>query len=201
VQQHVASLLSCCTCSYALACNVALLYMHLPTGLAWWMQELNGAFSGLPILVGGCAMLVRQLGSAAWAGIAAILLVAPVAGIIMAKFDTHNTARLEVADKRVELLSELLNGIRMVKAFAWEPEQTARVEMQRDKELSSIRKIGICNTVLMLCFMTMSTVASLCAFAVYTGVQGNTLTASTAFVSLTLFQMIQMPLIMVPFML
>jgi|EP01046_Picozoa_sp_COSAG06_P024204 ABC-type multidrug transport system fused ATPase/permease subunit len=119
----------------------------------------------------------------------------------MAKFDTHNTARLEVADKRVELLSELLNGIRMVKAFAWEPEQTARVEMQRDKELSSIRKIGICNTVLMLCFMTMSTVASLCAFAVYTGVQGNTLTASTAFVSLTLFQMIQMPLIMVPFML
>ena len=146
-------------------------------------------------------MLVRQLGSAAWAGIAAIILIAPVAGVVMAKFDTHNTARLEVADKRVELLSELLNGIRMVKAFAWEPEQTARVEMQRDKELSSIRKIGICNTVLMLCFMTMSTVASLCAFAVYTGVQGHTLTASTAFVSLTLFQMIQMPLMMVPFML
>lgn len=161
--------------------------------------EVNSAFAGVPILVGGCVMLVQQLGSAAWAGIFAVFLTAPIAGITMARWDVHNRARLETADTRVELLSELLNGIRMVKAFAWEGEQIARVELQRDKELYRISRSGIYNCILMLCFMTMSSVACLCAFAVYSGVQGHTLTASTAFVSLTIFTIIQMPLLMVPF--
>ena len=63
-------------------------------------------------------MLSQQLGSAAWAGVAAMVVVLPLCGIVMFKFSVHNTARLEVADKRVELISECLNGIRMIKAFA-----------------------------------------------------------------------------------
>eukprot|EP01048_Picozoa_sp_COSAG05_P011075 COSAG05_NODE_1019_length_6166_cov_1.880996_3_plen_1148_part_00 len=163
--------------------------------------ELGNIISGVIILVLGTIMIVQQLGSATWAGFAGMIATTPITMMIMMSFDKHNTARLEVADRRIEMLSETLNGIRMIKCFAWEQDQESRAETFRNKELASVRALGVSNIVLGIIFATLPTFAALCSFAVYTGIQGHQLTPGKAFVTLSVYNIIQIPLMFVPMML
>ena len=54
-------------------------------------------------------------------------------------------------DERVKVVNELLKGIRVVKAYAWEQFMKERVAAIRAKEVSMIRSRSILNAVSNLC--------------------------------------------------
>lgn len=59
---------------------------------------------------------------------------------------------LSVVDERVKVTSETLQGIRVMKFYAWEEALARRVEAIRDKEIRFLRKfhyLQVCNTVLL----------------------------------------------------
>ena len=45
-------------------------------------------------------------------------------------------------DNRVKLLTDILNGIKVLKLYAWEKAYAAKVTTIRDKEIALIRKAG-----------------------------------------------------------
>lgn len=88
-------------------------------------------------------------------------------------------------DKRLKLMNELLNSIRIVKFFAWEKEFRHRITTARDVELKAIRSrlynyMWMGNIYFLIPVLIMVTV-----FYVYT--KTFELTASTAFTALALF--------------
>lgn len=99
----------------------------------------------------------------------------------------------KMADERVKLVNEMLQGVRVVKLYAWEKATKAKIEASRKTELSLIRKQRICSSlfgVLLLCVASFSTVAT---FSVY-ALAGNSLRAGTVVTAHLLLTMLRFPL-------
>jgi hypothetical protein len=50
-------------------------------------------------------------------------------------------------DQRIKLMNEVLNGIKVLKLYAWEIIFIRRINEIRDKELKCIRQAAILNTI------------------------------------------------------
>lgn len=62
-------------------------------------------------------LLYDSLGPATFAGLGIILLMLPFLGLILVKLLKYHRLRLGLADKRVKLSSEILQGIRILKFY------------------------------------------------------------------------------------
>lgn len=51
-----------------------------------------------------------------------------------------------VKDERIKMVNEALNGIKVIKLYAWEPPIEKKITNLRDRELSLIRKADILQT-------------------------------------------------------
>ncbi len=65
-------------------------------------------------------LLVHLLGASALLGAAILLLVNPIQGWIMSKLTPIRKQASEYTDSRIRLTSEVLQGIKVIKFFAWE---------------------------------------------------------------------------------
>lgn len=92
-------------------------------------------------------------------------------------------------DKRIKLINELLNGIRIIKFFAWEEEFRKKVLTARDHELKAKKSRFFKAILLRSSSEFIPILIILVVFYVYTG--ANTLTASTAFTAIALFNILK----------
>jgi ATP-binding cassette subfamily C (CFTR/MRP) protein 1 len=65
-----------------------------------------------------------------------------VTGTAMSHYATMKKAALEWTDKRIKLLNEILQGVRVLKFFAWEESYSNRIENLRTEEMERIRSQG-----------------------------------------------------------
>ena len=100
-------------------------------------------------------------------------------------------------DQRLKLLNEVLNGIRVLKLYAWERSFMESIGKQRRKELQVLLKSTIFESVIGLIFSFLPFVASVTTFAVYVTL-GNELTAEKAFTGLVLFNILRLPFRLAP---
>lgn len=68
----------------------------------------------------GVVMLYGLLGPSSLVGLGVMLLTSPAHHFAARKYSTIQESLMETRDRRVGLMSELLQGIRMIKFFAWE---------------------------------------------------------------------------------
>lgn len=54
---------------------------------------------------------------------------------------------MKLKDQRIKMMNEVLNGIKVLKLYAWETAFMRRVNDIREKELRSIRKKAIINAI------------------------------------------------------
>lgn len=54
---------------------------------------------------------------------------------------------MTIKDERTSMISEILNGIKVIKLYAWEPPMEKVVTGLRDRELFCIEKGGLLRTV------------------------------------------------------
>jgi ABC-type multidrug transport system fused ATPase/permease subunit len=99
----------------------------------------NDMWSG-PLQISIAIYLVwKQLGIATLAGVAAMVLLMPANGIISAKFKGIQVRLMKLKDGRTKLMNEVLNGIRVLKLYAWEKTFAGHVTNKRNEEIGELK--------------------------------------------------------------
>ncbi|KAI8372497.1 hypothetical protein BD560DRAFT_446485 [Blakeslea trispora] len=142
--------------------------------------------------------LYNLLGHAALVGLAVMIITLPISSYLTNRMTKNFLAHNAAQDSRNELVNEMLQGIRMIKYFAWEKNWIEKVSESRNKELKKLILVIIGDVSVRIVFLLVPVLVTTCTFVWYTKVAGNELTASVAFVSITLFEMLREPLIIVP---
>uniref|UniRef100_A0A8D0A0W7 ABC-type glutathione-S-conjugate transporter n=1 Tax=Sander lucioperca TaxID=283035 RepID=A0A8D0A0W7_SANLU len=140
-----------------------------------------------------------ELGPSVLAGLAVMVLMVPINGLLATKARKFQIENMKFKDKRLKIMNEILNGIKILKLYAWEPSFQAQVEGIRGQELKVMRKFAYLSSVSTFIFSCAPALVSLASFAVFVGVSpSNILTAEKAFTSISLFNILRFPLAMLP---
>ncbi|CAH1794382.1 unnamed protein product [Owenia fusiformis] len=134
------------------------------------------------------AMLWQILGVAALAGLVIMSFIAPFnTGYVGSKIKGLQTIQMKEKDERIKLTSEILNGIKVLKMYAWEPSFSSKILSIREKELKVLQTAAFLNACTTITFFIAPYLVSLCCFAVYVlSDPKNVLDAQKAFVSIAL---------------
>jgi ATP-binding cassette, subfamily C (CFTR/MRP), member 1 len=100
-------------------------------------------------------------------------------------------------DSRVKIMNETLQGIRLIKFFAWEASFQGKISDIRDEELAALRSSAYLRAIMTFLWMSTPLLVSMVTFIVYT-VAGYELTPEKAFTALALFNILRFPLNMLP---
>ncbi|KAG0094983.1 hypothetical protein BGZ93_006497, partial [Podila epicladia] len=144
-------------------------------------------------------LLYNQIGWSVFAAIATIVLLMPVQGFIAKFFTKNKSLKLEAMDQRIRLMNEVLSGIKIVKLYGWEGSFHDRISLYRNREVATLRKIGVAFSFMAILFQSVPLLVSLVSFAIYATVGGDNfapgeITPSRIFVSVTLFSMLNRPI-------
>ncbi|KAG2220577.1 hypothetical protein INT45_008758 [Circinella minor] len=129
--------------------------------------------------------LYRLLGVAALYGVLVMFLTQPITFFVSKRFETLQKDLMTATDKRLKIVNEMLNAIRIIKFFAWEKEFRSRVLQSREKELKAIRARLFMFMHMMNAWFLIPVLIMVTVFYIYT--LDHKLTASTAFTALALF--------------
>ncbi|KNE64151.1 hypothetical protein AMAG_19122 [Allomyces macrogynus ATCC 38327] len=97
-------------------------------------------------------------------------------------------------DARVEKTQEVLQGIRIIKYFAWESSFVAKLRELRNKELRALKSYWVWMTAVNVGYHAVPTLVSLLTFVTYTKIAGHDLDATTVFTCISLFNALRYPL-------
>ncbi|QRV97503.1 ABC transporter transmembrane region [Ceratobasidium sp. AG-Ba] len=142
-------------------------------------------------------ILLLNLGWSALCGFAFFILMTPVQTRVMKYLFTVRKKSMVWTDKRAKLLQELLGGMRVLKFFAWENPYLKRIGEFRNNELKYIRSLLLIRSGNNAVAFSMPVLASVISFVAYS-LSGHALDPAVIFASLTLFQMLRMPLMFLP---
>uniref|UniRef100_H2Z8F8 Multidrug resistance-associated protein 1 n=1 Tax=Ciona savignyi TaxID=51511 RepID=H2Z8F8_CIOSA len=163
------------------------------------MSYLNIVWSGPFQIILALYFLWNILGPSVLAGLAVMVLLIPVNGVIAAKARALQVKQMKYKDERIKLMNEILNGMKVLKMYAWEMSFKDKVTSIRNKELKELRKAAYLNAASSFTFVCAPFLVSLTTFAVYVlSDEKNVLDAQKAFVSLSLFNILRFPLMMLP---
>ncbi|CAG2101812.1 unnamed protein product [Medioppia subpectinata] len=88
-------------------------------------------------------LLWQQLGVATLAGLAFLVILLPFNACIGHKVKKYQTIQMRVKDHRIKVLNELLNGIKVLKLYAWEKAFKDQVCRARDQEVKALNTKAI----------------------------------------------------------
>ncbi|XP_036051186.1 canalicular multispecific organic anion transporter 2 [Onychomys torridus] len=143
--------------------------------------------------------LWQILGPSVLAGVAVIVLLIPLNGAVSMKMRTYQVQQMKFKDSRIKLMNEILNGIKVLKLYAWEPSFLEQVEGIRQGELQLLRKGAYLQAISTFIWVCTPFLVTLITLGVYVCVdENNVLDAEKAFVSLSLFNILKIPLNMLP---
>ncbi|XP_041856879.1 multidrug resistance-associated protein 1 isoform X2 [Melanotaenia boesemani] len=143
--------------------------------------------------------LWQNLGPSVLAGVAVMVLMVPVNAVIAMKTKTYQVAQMKSKDSRIKLMNEMLNGIKVLKLYAWELAFKDKVSEIRESELRVLKKAAYLGAVSTFTWVCAPFLVALSTFTVYVLIdERNVLDAQKAFVSLALFNILRFPLNMLP---
>jgi ABC-type multidrug transport system fused ATPase/permease subunit len=144
------------------------------------------------MIVGVIAMLFHFLGVSAVAALIAFFSLAPLTSFVAKRFTKLEEEMMSYRDKRVTLMTQALNAIRVVKYFAWEKSVEKEVMDIRDRELSSRKKLARSEVLSGLGYMAVSTIVLFIALATH-ALRGKPIDAALIFTCVSLFGLIEGP--------
>jgi len=143
--------------------------------------------------------LWETLGPSVLAGLAVMIILIPVNGVIANRMKTLQIKQMKYKDERVRLMNEVLNGIKVLKLYAWEPSFEQQILKIRNKEIVVLKQAAYLNASTSFLWSCAPFLVSLVTFATFVlSDPNNILDSKTAFVSLSLFNILRFPLAMLP---
>ncbi|KAJ6602805.1 ABC transporter [Mycena vulgaris] len=151
-----------------------------------------------PIQIIVCLIqLLIILGPSALAGFSILFLSLPIQSwIIQIQFHIRSKS-MRWTDQRITLISEILSGMNVIKYFAWEKPLLERLVGIRKNEIRYVYFLVLIRWANSAVAFSFPVIASVLAFITYS-LTGHKMTASVIFTSLTLFQLLKTPMMMIP---
>uniref|UniRef100_A0A0R3RUJ2 ABC-type glutathione-S-conjugate transporter n=1 Tax=Elaeophora elaphi TaxID=1147741 RepID=A0A0R3RUJ2_9BILA len=144
--------------------------------------------------------LFFTIGASAACGVTVMVLFLPVNVITSVIVKKWQIQQMSLKDERMKMCNEILNGIKVIKLYAWEPPMEEAIERNRCKELRLIRKAGLTRGVIDTFNTSSPFFVAMLTFATYTlSNPSHILTPQIAFVSLTLFNQLRSPMAVIAY--
>ncbi|KAK8854514.1 hypothetical protein IAR55_003253 [Kwoniella newhampshirensis] len=139
-------------------------------------------------------LLYSTLGTAAFSGIAVLIVLMPLQGLLGRLYTIVQRRFMSATDARLESVTEVIAHIKLIKFNAWESKFIERMGLTRKNELYVLaQRFGVA-TMFQVFFSATPVLVTGVAFAVHSMVLHQPLTADRAFASLILFNMLKDPL-------
>ncbi len=137
-------------------------------------------------------VLTFYLGWASLATLATLMVISPLTIMVAKRYRRLDHHLMELRDERVTLMSQILQGIRVVKYQAWEPSVHAEVGSVRRNEIGTRVKIVATDAMSTVLFISTTTIVAFSGFGTYV-LLGGELTAPLVFACIALFGMLEEP--------
>jgi ATP-binding cassette subfamily C (CFTR/MRP) protein 1 len=161
--------------------------------------SLNSLWQSPLVILLSMISLWNLLGPSCLAGLAVMLLLIPTTSITSTFMRKFQFANMRTKDKRIKVMNEILEGIRVLKLYAWEPSFLDKISNIRADEVKTLMKVSYLGGVQTFMFSTAPTMVALASFATYVlSDPNNILDAQKAFVSLSFFNIMRQPLTQLP---
>ncbi|KAF9329230.1 hypothetical protein BG006_007662 [Podila minutissima] len=160
---------------------------------------LHVVWSGLFQIAIALYLLYDTMGWAIFAGVAIMICTIPLNARLSVYMKNFQQQQMKNKDTRIKLMNEILNGIRVIKLYAWEGTFLQKVlTVRNDYELATMKKIGYLSAVQSFTWACTPFMVSLSTFTVYALIMKRPMTTDIVFPSIALFNMLQFPLAMFP---
>ncbi|KAI1286674.1 ATP-binding cassette sub-family C member 3 [Halotydeus destructor] len=144
-------------------------------------------------------LLWQQLGVATIAGVSVMILLIPVNGFMIRKLGGTYYALMKEKDQRSKLMNEIIAGIKVLKMNAWETSLSNQIKAIRKLEIVQLKKQIRYISLICASVGSLPTMVSTSSFLTFLVIDRNsTMDPSKIFVSLALFNMLQVPLMTLP---
>ncbi|KAI9807281.1 MAG: hypothetical protein M1833_000024 [Piccolia ochrophora] len=175
-------------------------YMAVDTQRLQDLTQYGQMLWSAPLQIILCmASLYQLIGVSMLAGIAAMILMIPLNGLIARLMKTLQQRQMKNKDARSGLMAEILQNIKSIKLYAWTTAFINKLNVIRnDQELMTLRKIGALQALANFTWSTTPFLVSCSTFAVFVLTQDRPLTTDLVFPALTLFNLLTFPLAMLP---
>ena len=144
-------------------------------------------------LILSVTLLYFQVEWCALIGVGMILVMCFLQSLVMGAFIKNRFANQRETDKRTKLLQEFLEGIRIIKYYAWERFAHAKVGAVRQREIKEMSTALYLRTLYEFLAVLLPVLTMLTVFSVYATFVGD-LTVAKVFTVISLFRVLQMPL-------
>ena len=154
-----------------------------------------------PIMITiGFYLLYQEMGWSASGGFLLMFLLIPFQGYITRKIKSIQVKQMAEKDQRLQAINELLNGIKVLKLYAWENSFLTMITKLRNFECRLLYRVTLFSGFIVFAFTAAPFLVGLLTFATFV-LMGNVLDPNKAFVSLSLFSIIRAPLGLLPMLL
>ncbi|RLV95999.1 Oligomycin resistance ATP-dependent permease YOR1 [Spathaspora sp. JA1] len=143
-------------------------------------------------------ILIVNIGVSALIGIATFILFLGLISIGAKKLFTYRDEVSKITDKRVHLMKEILNNLKMIKFYCWERPYHNKVIKVRNQEVDIILKIQTLRNVIYSLAMTLNGTSSMTAFLVLYALKGKTANPANIFSSVSSFEMLSFFIFFLP---
>lgn len=164
------------------------------------VQNLQMFWSG-PFQIFLCLYsLYGFLGNSMWGGIAIMVIMIPINGVIAKYQKKLQKTQMKYKDERTRLISEILNNIKSLKLYGWEHPYLKKLNhVRNDKELNNLRFMGIFGAASNFSWNLAPFLVSCCTFGIFVLTQKDvSLSTDIVFPALSLFNLLSFPLAMIP---
>uniref|UniRef100_A0A4X2LXQ5 Multidrug resistance-associated protein 1-like n=1 Tax=Vombatus ursinus TaxID=29139 RepID=A0A4X2LXQ5_VOMUR len=161
--------------------------------------NLNILWSAPLQILMAIVLLWQELGPSVLAGVAVLVLVIPINALVANRLKMLKKSQTKNKDQQIKLLNEVLQGIKILKLYAWEPSYQKKITEIRKHELEIQKSGGYLTVFSMLTLTCIPFLVSLATFGVYFLLdEGNILTANKVFTFMSLFNILRLPLFDLP---
>ena len=155
-----------------------------------------------PIQITICMIFLwRNLGWASLSGLITMLTILPITEYISHKSKLLHESRCELQDSRIEMTNEALSSIKILKFYAWEVPFNKNITEIKNREMRIYLKISVLNALAHFFAISIPFLVAAVSFATFLINENNILDSNTAFVSISLFNILKSPLSNTPIML
>ena len=144
--------------------------------------------------------LYHELGVAVFAGAVILVLLIPFNIFTSRLSRQYQSSQMKCKDKRIRIMYEVLNSIKIIKLNAWEESFEEKVAELRAQEIAFLRKNARLKAFINFVFGCAPILVTLASFGTYVSInEDNYLTADKVFVCISLCNLLRLPMHLLPF--
>ena len=166
-------------------------------GAQWWLLTFTAPVEIVVCLV---ILLTQGMGASCLAGFALVAVVMPVQLYCMKFLFTIRKHSMEWTDRRARRTQEVLSGMRIVKLFSYESSFLKLISKLRKNELIYVFQLAVVRAAVMASAISLPLLAGVVSVVTYYFYHTpHRLDPGVVFPAITLFQILRLPLMFLPF--